>query len=282
MTVFQGLIEDLFEFGLRLRPRVAVALACISWMIFHVVVIETKPIAGMTAGQGMIDSTLRALTCTAAFFLQFAVPFCLLVGMLASLITRRRAKRIMARTRNNPKTAIAAMTWRHFEQLVGESFRQQGFSVLEMGGSGPDGGVDLVLNKDGKRYLGQCKHWKSWQVGVGVVRELNGVIAAQKADGGYVITGGHFTADAEVFARRCGIQLIDGITLERMILLVTAANAASKAEPTYPVQENPSCPVCGAAMEKRVAQQGPFKGQPFWGCKTYPRCRGKVHIERAA
>lgn len=49
-----------------------------------------------------------------------------------------------------------------------------------MGGNRPDGGVDLVLKKGGRRYLVQCKHWKTWQVGVAVVRELNGVIAEQR------------------------------------------------------------------------------------------------------
>ena len=281
MTAFQGLIDDLLEFGVRLRPRVSIALACVSWMIFHVVATETVPVAGKPTAEGIAAFTAHSLMHFAAFFLQFAVPFCLLVGVLVSVILRRRAKHIMARSRDNPKTALTTMTWQHFEQLVGESFRRQGFSVLEMGGTGPDGGVDLVLNKDGKRYLGQCKHWKTWQVGVSVVRELNGVIAAQNADGGYVITGGHFTREAEVFARRCGIQLIDGMTLERMILLVTAAAAASEAE-SKSLEPDPRCPVCGEAMEEKVAQQGPFKGQSFWGCTTYPKCRGKVHIERVA
>jgi restriction system protein len=248
VTAFQGLIDDLLEFGLRLRPRVGIA----------------------------------TLTHSTAFFLQFAVPFCLMVGVLASVLRRRRARTIMTRSRDNPKTAIAAMSWRHFERLVGESFRLQGFSVLEMGGDGPDGGVDLVLHKDGKRFLCQCKHWKTWAVGVSVVRELKGVIAAQEAEGGYVITGGHFTREAEVFARKCGIELIDGLTLERMILLVTATRGAMEAKPENGAPENPKCPMCGAAMQEKVAGQGAFKDQPFWSCSTYPKCRGKVHIERVA
>lgn len=151
-----------------------------------------------------------------------------------------------------------------------------------MGGAGPDGGVDLVLYKDGKRYLCQCKHWKTWAVGVSVVRELKGVIAAQEADGGYVITGGYFTREAEVFARKCGIDLIDGLALEQMILMATATDDPTEAKPEGGVQEDPSCPMCGAAMQEKVAGQGAFKGQPFWSCSTYPKCRGKVHIESVA
>lgn len=282
MAALQGLIDDLLEFGLRLRPRVGIALAGLSWMIFHVIADQTIPVAGKVTAAGMAGFTAQTVIYFTALFLQFAFPFCLMVGVLASIIRRRRAKQIMARSRDDPKTAIAGMTWQQFEQLVGESLRKQGFSVLEMGGNRPDGGVDLVLEKNGRRYLVQCKHWKTWQVGVAVVRELNGVIAEQKADGGYVITGGHFTRDAEIFARGCGIKLIDGITLERTLKSTTDAPDGSVGQTTNGPTERQSCPICGAPMEQKLAQQGQFKGQPFWSCTTFPKCRGIVHIERVA
>jgi hypothetical protein len=134
---------------------------------------------------------VAAIADVPALFLQFAFRFCLTIAVLASMIRQRRAKEIMTRSLDDPKAAIARMTWQQFEQLVDECFPEQGFSVLETGGSRPDGGVDLVLEKNGRRYLAQCKHWKTRQVRVAVVRELNGVIAEQKADGGYVITGGY-------------------------------------------------------------------------------------------
>jgi hypothetical protein len=93
------------------------------------------------------------------------------------------------------------MSWREFERLVGEAFRQRGYTVTGFGGSGPDGGVDLGLMKNGERFLVQCKHWRKEQVGVTVVRELNGVIAAASAQGSFVVTGGQFTREAREFAR---------------------------------------------------------------------------------
>lgn len=36
----------------------------------------------------------------------------------------------------------------------------------------------------------------------------------------------------------------------------------------------PDCPRCGAAMELRMARQGANAGNAFWGCSTYPKCRG--------
>lgn len=279
MTARQGLPEDLMNFGLRVPPRVGVALAAVSWMVFHVVVGQSVPAAGKAPADSIAALTLNTIIYFSAMFLQFAVPFCLLVGVSVSLIKRHKAKRLLAQARENPAAAIAAMSWRDFERLVGGAFRAQGYEVVEFGGPAPDGGVDLRLTKDHKRYLVQCKHWKAWQVGVGIVRELNGVVAAEKADGGFVITGGKFSDDARAFADSCEINLIDGPGLQRMIAAVGAESEKSVFTEVHAV---PQCPECGAAMVERVAGQGQFRGQPFWGCSTYPKCFAKVHIERVA
>jgi restriction system protein len=80
--------------------------------------------------------------------------------------------------------------------------------VLENPGEGADGGVDLRLRKDGKKVYVQCKHWKR-DVGVKVVRELYGVIKAQNAAKGIIVTSGSFSADAMSFAKGKEIGLVD-------------------------------------------------------------------------
>ena len=42
----------------------------------------------------------------------------------------------------------------------------------------------------------------------------------------------------------------------------------------------PSCPQCGSRMVQRTAKKGHYRGSRFWGCSTYPRCRGIVNIGR--
>ena len=42
--------------------------------------------------------------------------------------------------------------------------------------------------------------------------------------------------------------------------------------------DNPSCPSCSYPMVRRVAKKGKYSGQEFWGCLTFPRCAGKIHI----
>jgi restriction system protein len=43
-------------------------------------------------------------------------------------------------------------------------------------------------------------------------------------------------------------------------------------------QNSESCPKCGNAMTMREAKKGQNTGQKFWGCSTYPKCRGTVAI----
>ncbi|AXB06505.1 MULTISPECIES: topoisomerase DNA-binding C4 zinc finger domain-containing protein [Aeromonas] len=35
-----------------------------------------------------------------------------------------------------------------------------------------------------------------------------------------------------------------------------------------------TCPKCASQMVRRTARKGSRKGQPFWGCSHYPRCKG--------
>ena len=40
----------------------------------------------------------------------------------------------------------------------------------------------------------------------------------------------------------------------------------------------PNCPTCGSPMLVRRARQGRHAGSKFWGCSTYPRCKGTRRI----
>ena len=36
----------------------------------------------------------------------------------------------------------------------------EGYEVTRLGGAKPDGGVDVLAMRDGKRTVVQCKHWR--------------------------------------------------------------------------------------------------------------------------
>lgn len=160
--------------------------------------------------------------------------------------------------------------------LVGEAFRRGGYEVIETGGGGADGGVDLVLRKDRERYLVQCKQWRSYSVGVQVVRELYGVMAAKGAVGGFVVTSGVFSSEAKDFAAGRNIDLIDGAELHEIIKRI---QPASSHEEKILSMTGQLCPKCGSLMVMRTARQGANVGKSFWGCPNFPQCRGVVPMD---
>jgi restriction system protein len=277
----QGSFHDLMEIGSKLPWQVAVGAAVISFVICHVVAIETVPIAPAKTLADLGSAVQHQVIHQAALVFQYLLPIGLLIGAMASYFKRSRSKALFSVAVASPKVAITSMNWRDFERLVGEAFRRQGFTVTGFGRNGPDGGVDLGLTKGGRRYLVQCKHWRTRQVGVTVIRELNGVMSAQGAQGaqgGFVVTGGEFTREAKEFADSCAIELIDGPALEEMISGSGSPDVAPVAMKKISSDSTPSCPRCGTSMVERKAKQGRFAGKAFWGCQQYPKCSGIVQI----
>lgn len=45
------------------------------------------------------------------------------------------------------------------------------------------------------------------------------------------------------------------------------------------VKDRPLCPKCSAPMVRRVARSGKHAGQEFWGCPSYPKCRGVLGLD---
>lgn len=176
---------------------------------------------------------------------------------------------------------IRGLPWRQFESIVGEAFRRRGYSVLENAVDGPDGGIDLVLHRDGEKFVVQCKQWRQWIVRVGPVRELAGVIASTKVAGGFFVTSGRYTEEARTFASSVNIELIDGDALAEMIFGVQIeptlepTSGGFRATTTWSTDSDvPKCPSCGSEMVGRTAKRGANAGSKFWGCSQYPRCRG--------
>ncbi len=190
---------------------------------------------------------------------------------------------------------IKSMRWQQFEFLVGEYYRRKGYSVTEAGGNSPDGGIDLVAQKNGEKIVVQCKHWKAYKVDVKVARELYGVMVDATASRAVLITSGSFTQPAFDFVVDKPIDLIDGPKLAKLIADVRSAQQAQKPPqksravliPTDPPplqakpetrdtafhQETPVCPHCKKPMVLRTAHKGPHPGSKFWGCSNYPACR---------
>ncbi len=226
---------------------------------------------------------LNSLAQVSPYLANSALLFFLSMAALSFLNYLFRSKKRIALFNNQKnRETLRSLSWQDFERLVGEAYRRKGYTITETGGGGADGGVDLVLNKNGETIFVQCKHWKMESVGVIIVRELLGVVYDKKASGGIVITSGTFTQEALDFARGNPIELVNGKELHAMIgeiknkvLLFPKNKPAVMKTPVR--SENPVpplCPLCGSKMVLRIAKKGPTPGNKFYGCSTYPKCKG--------
>lgn len=93
-----------------------------------------------------------------------------LLAAPASFIGNYQRRRLLE-THTTLKS-LAANGWRQFELLVGEAFRRQGCAVQETDLSGPDGGIDLILCREGHRTHVQGKQLKQQHVCTSIVREF--------------------------------------------------------------------------------------------------------------
>ncbi|MGI3130273.1 restriction endonuclease [Halopseudomonas pachastrellae] len=281
--------EDLIVVLSRLPWWASLAIGLVSWLILHPIATApvTPPAALKPGDMGGILTAQRWRT--VALFGQYLIPIACGLGAVGSVIARYKRKQLLGSVTaaTQPGKAIDGLSWQQFEHLIGEAFRRKGYSITETGGQGADGGVDLILRKNNEKYLVQCKHWRSLKVGVPVVREFFGAMAAESAAGGYVVTSGQFTQEAKSFAQGRNIQLIDGAGLKRLMLraqpstAITQPTSTSSSAATAAALQpsiDPTCPLCHS-MIKRTARKGTNAGNSFWGCSTYPKCRGIVNVQ---
>ena len=276
-----GIAEDLFKITATLPWWVGIALAVAVYVLLQPYAVLETPIQ---AAPGQISRVVAGqMGRTFAYYGQYILPLLFLSGALASFFKQRKRKNLV-RTAGSGKTndPLHDINWKDFELLVGEVFRIRGFTVIENDSGGADGGIDLVLKKDGEIFLVQCKQWRAYKVSVTVVRELLGVMVTKGAAGGFVVTSGVFTSEAQSFAKGQNIELIDGSILTAMIekthgMTPNKVDRANKNVPESTPSTTtavPSCPQCGNVMVKRVARKGANSGKNFWGCVEFPRCRG--------
>lgn len=277
--------DGLIDLVARFPWWVGLGIAVVGYLVLHAIATQPMP-TGVKPGQvgALVTGSLIRALATAG---QYVVP---IIGVVAAIVSaaRQRSARKLAETVVHSKAAapLNDMTWQQFERLVSESFRRDGYTVLETGGGGADGGIDLVLRRRGETHLVQCKQWRAFKVGVEVVRELYGVMAARGAAGGFVVTSGRFTDEATAFAAGRNVQLLDGAALRQM--LQRSRNADLDAPSTVPsfrgsteadATASPACPACTGRMVKRTAKKGPRAGAQFWGCVRYPGCSGTRAVD---
>lgn len=161
---------------------------------------------------------------------------------------------------------------RIFESHVCSLYGQLGYETELTPYSG-DGGVDVYLRRDGKLFLVQCKRVKG-SVGAPVLRELYGLVIAEKATRGIVVTTGNVSKQARAWARNKQIEIVE---LEQLTLLFQEAFPEKSIVPDgfrvpdvfeVPEKQLSTCPRCGLPLRIVNGRRGKFVG-----CTGYPACR---------
>lgn len=161
--------------------------------------------------------------------------------------------------------------WFQFEKIVALVYQKHGYTVSRRGGANPDGGIDLLIKKDGLTTAIQCKQWKKWNVGVKTVREFLGALTDAKLTDGILITLCGYSDDARQLASKHNIQILDERALANLL-----EHSDARFDPEVVAlleDERKICPKCEREMIQRTTKHGPNLGRKFWGCSGYPRCR---------
>ncbi|MDN4066615.1 restriction endonuclease [Paenibacillus vini] len=170
-----------------------------------------------------------------------------------------------------------------FERLLALYFRDQGYTVKEVGVGGNDGGVDLVIiDKRGEKTAVQAKCYADHNhVSVTTVREL--VAAKRNHDCilSLLITTSDLTPPAKKEAEQFKVDYWHGSLVEQKLRTwgkwqpsnkrqnkgQTKTNLA-KTQKNVVASSTLTCK-CGAPMVRRKSKQG----VEFMGCSNFPSCR---------
>ena len=171
------------------------------------------------------------------------------------------------------KQVFADIEWRRFEAVCERLFAQSGFKTKSQS-HGADGGVDVWMysaHAEGPVSIAQCKHFRSKEVDVKLIREFFGVMSSHKLQRGTFVTTSTFTADAQKFANENGINALDGDKLLKLIITRTPEQQKELLDIAYEGEYSiPTCASCGIKLVKRTK---------CWGCSNFPKCRTQIYFK---
>lgn len=108
--------------------------------------------------------------------------------------------------------AAARMTWVDFRDALEQAFARAGFAVTRV-----DKGADLLLTRDGRTTLVSAQRWKAARHGEEALQALHAAAQERGATGCIYVALGSFSPNAERFAARHQVELMQTDSLARLI-----------------------------------------------------------------
>lgn len=117
---------------------------------------------------------------------------------------------VVHRNRNNAlrRKELLALSPSEFEKRVAMLLTDLGWRDVHVRGGSGDRGVDITAERDGQRYLVQCKRYTK-SVGPNYVRDLIGALHIQRGDRAILVTTSSFSQQCFLEARDHPVELWD-------------------------------------------------------------------------
>ena len=180
------------------------------------------------------------------------------------------------------KGFLKSLEWKRYEEVCMEYLRMKN-CLANVTCTGADGGIDIkIADSNGVVFaVGQCKAWNR-PIGVSLIRELYGVMAADRVKHGIFLTTSEYSQEALEFAKGKNLLLID---CDELVTLINGLDDINKRRidliATAGDYKTPTCVRCNVKMTKRTAKNGKNAGGEFWGCPNYPKCKNTMQIRQA-
>lgn len=138
-----------------------------------------------------------------------------------------------------------------FEKEIAKLYRKQGYDATVTSATG-DGGVDIILRKNGERIAVQCKHHAK-PVGPNDVRALQGVVAAQNYSKGIFVSLNGYTSSV-YYEVRSGSVKIELLELNDILQMAKGddINPVELPNKPKPKKDEPIIPLPNIDLEKEL------------------------------
>lgn len=143
----------------------------------------------------------------------------------------------------------------------------------------PEGREAMAIRnvpKNQRRNLTDMTDLERWEL---YTRWLESPDAAIRANATIcLIHQANFLLDQQIAALEEAFIEDGGYSEQLAAERLKARRTSDQADRTDRTDPLPKCPKCGALMALRTAKAGKNQGSQFWGCTSYPDCKGTVAV----
>ncbi len=121
-----------------------------------------------------------------------------------------------------------------FESYVAAVFESAGYEQVTVTKATNDGGKDLIMYKNEKKYVAEVKLYQpEYKISRERIQKLHSAMLDSDAEGACFVTTSDFTKNSIVYAGKHGIDLMNGYLLGRVIQILKQEDKKGKHQLTF-------------------------------------------------